>query len=81
MGFVGYRNLSGSCGMADGTGPGWGRLKVTLGAAGEAGSQLPLFTGSFLGTSFGSRDLGKIPLCFKRLKEADGGLPAAADHQ
>ena len=55
--------------------------KVTLGAAGEAGSQLPLFTGSFRGTSFGSRDPGKTPLCFKKLKEANGGLPGAAEDQ
>ena len=55
--------------------------KVTLGAAGEAGSQLPLFTGSFRGTSFGSRDPSKTPFCFKKLKEANGGLPGAAEDQ
>lgn len=53
--------------------------EVTPAAAGEAGSQLPLFTGSSLGTSFGSRDPGKTPLCFKKLKEAGGGLPAATE--
>lgn len=37
--FMAYKGLPGSCGMADGAGPGQGRLKGTLGAAGARASQ------------------------------------------